>query len=135
MFILDTDVVSALRRPDRAPQVAAWARANIQSPVAISAITVGEIEMGITQQETRNPGFAVDLKTWFAVVLTQYAQDILPLTAEDARIWGRLSAQIGHKSPDLMIAAQALRRQATVVTRNVTHFAPTGAQVLNPFDA
>ena len=61
-----------------------------------------------------------------------FSDRILPFTAEDARHWGQLSARIGHSGADLMIAAQALRRDAVVVTRNIADFAPTGVRLLDP---
>jgi predicted nucleic acid-binding protein len=58
---------------------------------------------------------------------------LLPFEAEDARIWGRLSVEVGHSGADLMIAASALARGAVVVTGNVAHFGPTGVELENPF--
>ena len=62
-----------------------------------------------------------------------FSDRLLPFEAEDARIWGRLSAEIGHNGADLMIAATALRHGAAVVTGNVSDFAPTGVRLENPF--
>ena len=62
-----------------------------------------------------------------------FSDRLLAFEAEDARIWGRLSAELGHNDADLMIAASALRHGATVVTGNVCDFAPTRASVENPF--
>ena len=133
MYILDTNVISAVRRPDRAPKVAAWLRGKAEQDLFLSVITLGEIERGIRQQETRDPGFAHDLRAWLDRTVLLFSDRLLPFEAEDARIWGRLSAEIGHDGADLMIAASALRHGATVVTGNVSDFAPTGAAVENPF--
>lgn len=133
MFILDTNVISAVRRPDRAPQVAAWLRGKAEQDLFLSVITLGEIERGIRQQETRDPAFASDLRAWLDRTVLLFSDRLLAFEAEDARIWGRLSAQIGHNGADLMIAASALRHGAIVVTGNVSDFAPTGASVENPF--
>ena len=133
MYILDTNVISAVRRPDRAPQVAAWLRGKAEQDLYLSVITLGEIERGIRQQETRDPGFANDLRTWLDRTVLLFSDRLLPFEAEDARIWGRLSAEIGHSGADLMIAASALHRGATVVTGNVNDFAPTKVAVENPF--
>jgi predicted nucleic acid-binding protein len=65
--------------------------------------------------------------------VTLFADRILAFTAQDARLWGELSARLGHPGADLMIAAQALARNAQVVTRNVADFEPSGARILNPF--
>lgn len=133
MYILDTNVISAVRRPDRAPKVAAWLRGKAEQDLFLSVITLGEIERGIRQQETRDPGFAHDLRAWLDRTVLLFSDRLLPFEAEDARIWGRLSAEIGHDGADLMIAASALRHGATVVTGNVSDFAPTGAALENPF--
>ncbi len=133
MYLLDTNVISAVRRPDRAPQVAAWLKGRAEHDLFLSSITLGEIERGIWQQEDRNPEFAKDLRAWLDRTMLIFADRILAFEAEDARIWGRLSQQIGHSGADLMIAATALRHGAIIVTGNVEDFQPTGAVVENPF--
>ncbi len=133
MYLLDTNVLSAVRRPDRAPQVAAWLRGKPEAALYLSVITLGEIERGIAQQQARNPGFAADRRQWLDRTLLIFADRLLEFGAEDARIWGRLSQQIGHSGADLMIAATALRHGATVVTGNTADFAASGVALENPF--
>lgn len=133
MYILDTNVLSAVRRPDRAPKVAAWLQGKAEQDLFLSVITLGEIERGIRQQNTRDPGFARDLRAWLDRTVLLFSDRLLPFEAEDARIWGRLSAEIGHNGADLMIAASALRHAATVVTGNTRDFAPTGVALEDPF--
>lgn len=133
MYILDTNVISAIRRPDRAPQVAVWLQGKAEQDLFLSVITLGEIERGIRQQEGRNPGFAADLRAWLDRTMLIFADRLLPFEAEDARIWGRLSHELGHPGADLMIAATALRHAAVVVTGNAADFRPTGVAVENPF--
>lgn len=133
MYILDTNVISAVRRPDRAPQVAAWLRGKAEQELFLSVITLGEIERGIRQQEARDPMFASDLRMWLDRTVLLFSDRLLAFEAEDARIWGRLSAEIGHNGADLMIAASALRHGAIVVTGNISDFTPTGAALENPF--
>lgn len=133
MFVLDTNVISAVRRPDRAPQVAAWLSGKSERDIFLSIITIGEIERGIRQQERRDPAFAHDLRIWLDRTILLFSDRLLPFDAEDARIWGRLSAEIGHTGADLMIAASALRHAATVVTGNVSDFSSTGVRIENPF--
>ena len=133
MYLIDTNVISAVRRPDRAPQVAAWLRGRSEQDLFLSVITIGEIERGIRQQEGRDPAFARDLRAWLDRTVLLFSDRLLAFEAEDARIWGRLSAELGHNGADLMIAASALRHTATVVTGNVGDFAPTGVRVENPF--
>lgn len=133
IYLLDTNVLSAVRRPDRAPQVAAWLRGKPESELYLSVITLGEIERGIAQQHSRNPGFAADLRQWLDRTLLIFTDRLLEFGAEDARIWGRLSHQIGHSGADLMIAATALRHGATVVTGNIADFKASGVALENPF--
>ena len=133
MYILDTNVISAVRRKDRAPKVAAWLQGKAEQDLCLSVITLGEIERGIRQQETRDPDFARDLRAWLDRTVLLFSDRLLPFEAEDARIWGRLSAEIGHNGADLMIAASALRHAATVVTGNTRDFAPTGVALEDPF--
>lgn len=133
-YILDTNVISALRRPDRAPQVAAWLTAQVEQDLFLSVLTIGEIERGIVLQEKQNPDFARDLTVWLDRTVRIFTDRLLTFTAADARRWGQLSARLGNPGVDLMIAAQALSRDAVVVTRNISDFAPTGARLLNPFD-
>lgn len=133
MFILDTNVLSALRRPDRAPQVTGWLAGRAEETLFLSVITLGEIERGIHSQDRRNPGFAADLRLWLDRTVRLYADRLLPFTAEDARIWGRLTHEIGHAGADLMIAATALRCGAVVVTGNTADFRVTGVALEDPF--
>lgn len=133
MYLIDTNVLSAVRRPERAPQVAQWLRDKPDGALFLSAITVGEIERGIRLQASRNPDFARDLRLWLDRTMLVFADRILEFGAEDARIWGRLSAEVGHTGADLMIAATGLRHGATIVTRNTQDFAPTGVALENPF--
>ena len=135
MYILDTNVISAVRRPDRAPRVEAWLRGKAEQDLFLSVVTLGEIERGIRQQDSRDPDFARDLRAWLDRTILLFSDRLLAFEAEDARIWGRLSSEIGHAGADLMIAATALHHGAVVVTGNVSDFAPTGAAIENPFDA
>ena len=133
MFIIDTDVLSALRRPDKAPTAASWLSTANDAELFISVVTIGEIERGIALQQAKNAAFAADLRHWLDRTLGLFEERILPFSAEDALIWGRLSAAIGHSGADLMIAASALSRGATIVTGNGSDYAPTGVPLFDPF--
>ena len=135
MFLIDTDILSALRRRVRNPGVSRWIDAQRLTDLYLSVITIGEIERGITRQLRHDPVFAAELTLWLDHVVSLYADRVLDIDLSTARRWGRLSGELGHVSPDLLIAATALERGLTVVTRNVRHFEPTGVRVLNPFDA
>jgi hypothetical protein len=133
MYLIDTDVLSAPRRPERVPEVAAWLEGKPEQDLFLSVITLGEIERGIVRQERENPTFAADLRHWLDRTMLLFEDRVLPFEAEDARIWGRLSVEVGHSGADLMIAASALARGAVVVTGNTAHFQPTGVELENPF--
>ena len=133
MYLLDTNVISAVRCSDRSPQVRAWLQGRPEADLYLSVITLGEIERGIRQQDRRNPEFAADLRAWLDRTMLVFSDRLLGFGAEEARIWGRLSHELGHNGADLMIAATALHHGATVVTGNVADFRPTGVLLENPF--
>lgn len=133
MYLLDTNVVSALRRPDRHPAPAAWLRDQRPSDVYLSVVTIAEIERGIARQVPQNPDFARELAMWMERTLAGFADRLLGVDVPTARRWGRLSATLGHQGADLLIAATALQHGLAVVTPNPHHFHPTGTPVLNPF--
>ena len=133
MYLLDTDVISELRRRRRNRNVVAWISNVSAADLFLSVVTIGEIELGIARQRVRNPSFAKHLADWLEVTLRAYEERILPLTVGIARRWGRLAAQLGNRQLDLAIAATALEHGLTVVTRNVSDFEPTGVTVLDPF--
>lgn len=64
MYILDTNIIFAVRRPDRAPRVEAWLLGKAEQDLFLSVITLGEIERGVRQQESRDPDFVRDLRAW-----------------------------------------------------------------------
>ena len=134
MLILDTNVISGLRQPERAPELVTWLARQNDTDLYLSVVTLGEIERGIARQDLLDPGFARDLRDWMTRTMQLFADRLLPVDAQSARIWGQLSAQLGHAGADLLIAATALRHDAVVVTRNVSDFLPTGCRVENPFD-
>lgn len=133
MFLIDTDVLSALRRGGRHPGPARWLMAQRTSGLFLSVVTIGEVERGIERQRRVDPAFADELSGWLDRVLAWYGDRILPVDLPTAQRWGRLSAALGYQSADLLIAATALEHGLTVVTRNVRHFEPAAVAVFNPF--
>ncbi len=133
MFLIDTDVLSALRRRERSPAVARWIEEQRATDLYLSVVTVNEIERGIVRQQRRAPAFAEELAHWLDRILSWYEDRVLVIDVPTARRWGQLSGELGHDSADLAIAATALEHGLTVVTRNMRHFEPTGVAVLNPF--
>lgn len=131
-YLLDTDVVSALRRPERHPAVVAWIGAQAPDMLFLSAITVGEIARGVALETRRNAAVGQAIDRWLNATLDLFADRPVAFTPAAALIWGRLSATIGHDGADLQIAATALERGFTVVTRNTRHFVPTGVRLIDP---
>lgn len=112
----------------------AWIEPIAPADLFFSLITVVEIERGIERQRYNDPVFARDLAAWLDAILRLHGEQVLPLTINVARRWGKLSAQVGNTNLDLGIAATALEHGLTVVTRNVTHYERTGVAILNPFE-
>jgi|ThiBiot_300_plan_2_1041538.scaffolds.fasta_scaffold05745_3 predicted nucleic acid-binding protein len=133
MYLLDTDVLSELRKRRRNPSVVKWIGRVTESDLYLSAISVAEIERGIARQRKPDPDFARDLAAWLEFTLRAFDDRVLPLTVNIARRWGRLAAEIGNTELDLAIAATALEHGLTVVTGNTKHFQRTGALLLDPF--
>ena len=132
-YLLDTDVLSALRRHDRHRSVAEWLESQRTADLYLSAVTIGEVERGVTRERGRNPAFAQALADWLDKVLAWYGDRVLAVDTGTARRWGQLSGVLGHANADLLIAATALEHGLAVVTRNTRHFEPTGVEFINPF--
>ena len=135
MFLLDTMIVSELRKARPNARVVAWFSHQTDDDLYMSVVTLGEIERGIEQRRKADPAFAGVLAAWLESLVRLYSERILPVTPSIARRWGRLSAQLGHDGADVLIAATALSHGLTVVTRNTRHFASTGVATVNPFSS
>ena len=96
MFLIDTVVLSELRKRERNPGVENWIASQRSTDLYLSALSIGEIERGIAQQQRKDPKFAKLLLTWLDKVLMLYEQRILPVDLPTCLRWGRLSAAIGH---------------------------------------
>jgi predicted nucleic acid-binding protein len=137
MFLLDTVVISELRKSARLRNrnVVGWISRVPSQDLFLSVMTIGEIERGIERQRQKNPAFANNLAAWLDMILRTHEGRIIPVGVAVARRWGRLSHRIGNKGLDLAIAATALEHGMTVATRNLSHFAATGVDLVNPFEA
>ena len=135
MFLLDTNVVSELRKTQADPAVVAWARSVPAYKLYISAITLLEIETGILRLQRRDPGQAAPLRNWLEVhVMSAFAGRMLSVDGAVARRCARLHVPDRSNECDALIAATALVHDMTVVTRNTRDFAFSGAPVLNPWE-
>ena len=133
MYLIDTVVLSELRKRQRHAGIVRWLHDKAVDALFLSAITIGEIERGVVRQQVKNPVFAEALRAWLDRTVETYGDRILSVDTRVARRWGRLSARIGHGGADLLIAATTLENGLTIVTRNVRHFLPTGVPVEDPF--
>jgi hypothetical protein len=135
MFLLDTNVVSELRRPERAnANVRAWALNAPMELYAISAITILELERGTLLVERRDPVQGGVLRRWLeGEILAPLAARILPIDTAIARLCAKLHVPNPRPERDALIAATALVHGLTVVTRNVDDFEPTGVALFNPW--
>lgn len=136
MFLLDTNVLSELRRRDRIHvKVAAWANGVLTSDLFLSAITILEIEAGTLLLLRRDPALGGILRAWIDdKVLPAFDGRILPVDTAVAQRRARLHVPDTRPERDALIAATALVHRLQVVTRNVADFAPMGVKPLNPWD-
>jgi hypothetical protein len=135
MYLLDTNVVSELRRPARADaQVRSWAAKTPAELYALSVVTVQELERGTLLMERRDAQQGAILRRWLEEeVLTRLSERILPVDLVVARRCARLHVPDPRPERDALIAATALTHGLTVVTRNTADFEPMGVTVLNPW--
>ncbi|MES2945591.1 MAG: type II toxin-antitoxin system VapC family toxin [Pseudomonadota bacterium] len=134
MILLDTNILSELRKTRPNPGVVAYLKSQPADSIFISAMTIGEIEADIEKQRSINPIFAEELARWLALTELKFAHCILPVSPVIAKLWGRLCVQTGNKGVDNLIAATALSFGLTVVTRNVKDFEAAGVRVFDPFE-
>ncbi len=135
MFLLDTNVISELRRPARAdPGLLAWASAMPTTRLFLSAITLLEIEIGALRIARRDPVQGQVLRAWIDdQVLPIFGERVLAVDAAVARRCAQLHVPDPASERDALIAATALVHGMTVVTRNVADFATLGVALLNPW--
>ena len=133
MYLLDTNVISELRRPRPHGAVLAWLESVDDTHLFVSAVTLGEIQAGIELTREQDATKASEIESWLDRVAGSY--NVLPMDAAVFRTWARLT----HRRPDTlyedaMIAAAARVHGLTVVSRNVADFKALGQVVLNPFE-
>ena len=132
MYLLDTDVVSELRRPRPHGGVIAWIASTPDSDLHLAAVTLGELQAGVEITRERDMAKAAEIETWIDEVATTF--NILEM---DARVFRRWAQFMHHRSDDHMvdgmIAATASVHNLIVATRNVRDFAPFGVKTFDPF--
>ena len=131
-YLLDTNVISELRKPKPHGAVVAWVQAIPEHALFIAAITIGEIQAGIEITRTQDWAKAVEIESWLNELVS--AQHVIAADAEIFRRWAGLThGRPDHHLEDALIAATALTHDLTVVTRNTKDFEPFGVNLVNPF--
>jgi predicted nucleic acid-binding protein len=132
VYLLDTNVVSELRKQRPHGAVLAWLQSVAEGDLHLSAVTLGEIQSGIELTREQDSAKASEIEAWASLVASSY--NVLPMDAHAFRMWARL---MHRKSDtlieDAMIAATAAVHQLTVVTRNIADFKHFNVPLLNPF--
>ena len=133
MFLLDTNVVSELRKRKPHGAVLAWLEAQAPAGLFISAMTFGELQRGIELTREQDVNKAAELETWLEDVLA--SGQVLPLDAPVCRAWARLMHRRSEALvEDAFIAASAQVHRLTIASRNVRDFKLLGVTAVNPFD-
>lgn len=132
MYLLDTNIVSELRRPRPHRAVLGWIADVPPDQLYLSVVTIGEIQAGIELTREQDAAKAEELEHWLDLALASY--NVLPMDAAAFREWARLMHRRSNTlSEDAMIAATAKVHNLTVVTRNVHDFNELGVELQDPF--
>jgi toxin FitB len=132
MYLLDTNVVSELRKPNPHGAVIAWLEGVPGNELFISAVTLGELQAGVERTRRQDAEKARSIEGWVDQLSGAY--EVIPMDAIAFREWARLmEGKSDQLLEDAMIAATARVRHLIVVTRNVHDFRPFGMEVFNPF--
>ncbi len=135
MYLLDTNVISEIRKQDRCnTQVANWHKNVGTSELFLSVLVMGEIRKGVERLCKKDPLQAQHLERWLERLQVEFGGQILGVDARIADEWGRMSATRPVPVIDCYLAASAKVHKMTLVTRNVSDVAGLGADVFNPFE-
>ena len=132
-FLLDTNVVSEIRKQTPDAGVASWFASVPADRLFLSVLVVGEIRHGIERLACRDPAQAEIFERWLSQLVGGYGDRLIPITERIAQTWGRLNVPDPVPVIDGLMAATALVNDWTLVTRNVSDVRSTGVRLLNPF--
>jgi predicted nucleic acid-binding protein len=132
-FLLDTNVVSEIRKKKPHPGVSRWFSETPESELFLSVLVIGEIRQGVDRLARRDPTQAEVFERWLAQLVAGYEDRVVPINADVAEAWGRLNVPDPVPVVDGLLAATALVRGWTLVTRNTDDVAKTGVGLINPF--
>lgn len=133
-YLLDTNVISEIRKRSPDPQVLAWFSSLAADAAFISALTIGEIRQGIERLRRKDQEQADLLQRWLEGLRISYADRIIAMDAAVAEEWGRMNVPGPLPVIDGLLAASAKAHGLTLVTRNTADLARSGAALLNPWD-
>jgi toxin FitB len=133
-YLVDTNVVSELRKTEPDPNVLAWYGGVTSAEIFVSALSIGEIRLGIERLRRKDGPRANLLEQWLHGLHTSYGDHIINVDAAVAEEWGRLNVPDPLPVIDGLLAASAKIRGWTLVTRNTVDLARSGVALLNPFD-
>jgi toxin FitB len=133
-YLLDTNVVSEIRKPRPDPKVQAWLASVPEADLYLSVLVVGEIRQGVERLRRRDPARVAPYEAWLSELLRHFADRLVPITADVCEEWGRLNVPDPLPVVDGLMAATAKVRGWTFVTRNVADLARAEVRLLNPFD-
>jgi toxin FitB len=133
-YLLDTNVVSEIRKPRPDPKVQAWLASVPEADLYLSVLVVGEIRQGVERLRRRDPARVAPYEAWLSELLRHFVDRLVPITAEVCEEWGRLNVPDPLPVVDGLMAATAKVRGWTFVTRNVADLARADVRLLNPFD-
>jgi len=134
MYLLDTNIISELRRPKPHGAVLEWYKNITEENLFISAVSIGEIQAGIELTRAQDKKKAEILEQWLQSISNIH--NVLPMTGSTFRLWAKLMhSQTNTVREDAMIAATAIEKDLIVVTRNTKDFKRFRLQLLNPFEA
>jgi len=133
-YLLDTNVVSELRKRDPDPHVLAWYDTVTSGEIFISALTIGEIRLGIERLRRKDHAQADHLQDWLLGLRAAYRDHIVDVDGDIAEEWGRINVPDPLPVIDGLLAASARIRGWTLVTRNTADLARSAVMLLNPFD-
>jgi predicted nucleic acid-binding protein len=134
MYLLDTNIISELRKPKPHGAVLEWYKNIADEDLYVSAVSIGEIQAGIELTREQDKKKAESLELWLQDIAN--AHNILPMTGATFILWAKLMHTLSNTvREDAMIAATAIEKKLTVVTRNTKDFKRFKITLLNPFDA
>ena len=133
MYLLDTNVVSELRRTRPHGAVVAWLKSCASESLHVSAVTLGELQAAVENTREQAPAKATEIESWIELIAETFK--IIPMDGAIIRIWARIQHRRSYAiAQDAKIAATAEAHGFTIVTRNIGEFEDLGARTFNPFN-